>query len=142
MNHFPVPRQRVLVAQQTDTTTIDLTTAHRVTWHDQQQPLDPPLPLPVPQQRVTFELLQDDTAIAQPITPTITMQTPDKSVPPPPLPWTAFDVASVRGTSITLPSTSAAFTNATTAHRASNLAARISEVEDELRRSRDYYSSK
>ncbi len=52
---LPLPQQRVLVAQQPDTTTIDLTAAPRVTWHDQQQlPANTPPPLPPPQQRVNL----------------------------------------------------------------------------------------
>jgi hypothetical protein len=121
----------VLVAQQPDTTTIDLTTAPRVTWHDHQQqlPATPP-PLPSPQHRVSIKLLPDDTAIAQPTlpddmavaqptAPTITLQTQHQPAPLPLPPWTSFDVTSVRGTVIIPPSTSAAvFNNPATADRA------------------------
>ncbi len=57
----------------------------------------------------------------------------------PPPPWTPVDIALVRGTAIT--ATSAAFNNPAAADRATKLAARIHSLEDELQRSRAYYSS-
>jgi hypothetical protein len=95
MLNFFLQTQRVLLAHQPEPTTTNITAAPRVTWHDQQQ--QPPSP----QQRVQFELLPDDTTIAQPTVPTITIQSQQQSAPLLPPPWTPFDIASVRGTAIT-----------------------------------------
>ncbi len=121
----------MLLAQQADTTTSNRNAIPRVTWHDQQQQL------PLPQQRVQFELLPDDTTNAQPTTPTPPRQEPPAPLPPPP--WTPVDIASLRGTAIT--ATGAAFNNPATSERATELAARIQSLESELQRSRAYYSS-
>ena len=120
----------MLVAQQPDPNPIDLTAAPRVTWHDQQQQPQ----LPPPQQRVTIELLPDDTTISQQPAPTITTLPQLQATPIPPPPWTPFDIASVRGTAIT--ATSAAFHNPATSDRAIALASRIQALEDELQHSR------
>ncbi len=128
-----MPQQRVLLANQPDPTTTNITAAPRVTWLDQQQ--HPP----APQQRVQFELLPDDHTSAQPTAPTITTQSQLQSAPLPPPPWTPFDIASVRGTATT--ATSAAFNNPATSDRATALAARITALETELQTSRAYYTS-
>ena len=107
-----------------------------------------------------IEQLPDDTTTSLPPTaPTITVPTaqtitvpssqPTPVLPPPP--WTSYDLASASGTAINLqivpPSTygpalyGPAFRHPNTADRASQLAARINELEDELTRSRSYYSS-
>ena len=123
----------MLLANQPEPTTTNITAAPQVTWRDQQQP--PPLP----QQRVQFELLPDDPTLTQPTVPTITPQSQQQSASLPPPPWTPFDIASVRGTAIT--ATSAAFNNPATSDRATALAARINALETELQRSRAYYTS-
>jgi hypothetical protein len=137
----PLPQQRVLLAQQHNDATVDLTVTPLVTWHDQQQLHDAILQLPAPQQRVEIEQLQDEPARLHPTTPTTTG--PNSQLTPvlPPPPWTSYDVASASGTALTLPSDGPAFRNPNTSHRAANLAARINELEDELLRSRAYYSS-
>ena len=124
----PLPQQRVLLDE-----TIDLAFTPRVTWHDQ-------LPLPAPQQRVEIEKLPDDTTILLPTTPTITVPSSQPTPVLPPPPWTSYDLASASGTAINFPD-GPAFRNPNTADRAAYLAARINELEDELTRSRAYYSS-
>ena len=122
--------------------TIDLTFPPRITWQDQLLPS-------VPQQRVQIEELQDDTAIRLPTTPTITVPSsrPTPLLPPPP--WTPYDLASSSGTALTSPgghsfrrpNTADRPTYPNTEDRVSYLASRILDLEDELTRSRTYYSS-
>ena len=106
-----------------------------------------------------IEQLPDDTTSLLTTAPTITVPTaPAITVPSsqptpvlPPPPWTSYDLASASGTAINLqsvpPSTygpalyGPAFRHPNTADRAAQLAARINELEDELTRSRAYYSS-
>ncbi len=133
-----MPQQRVLLAQQPNADTVDLTLTPRVTWHDQQQLPDATPPLPAPQQRVAIEQLPDDTNLP-PTTPTITVPSPQLTSVLPPPPWTSYNIASASGTAITLPSHGPALSNPNTSGRAAHLAARINDLEDELRRSRAYY---
>jgi hypothetical protein len=130
----------VLLAQQHDDDIVDLTVTPWVTWHNQPQLPDATLPLPAPQQRVEIEQLPDDTTSLPPTTPTIIVPSSQTSVLPPP-PWTSYDLASASGTAITLPLDGPAFRNPNTSNRAAQLAARINELEDEVTRSRAYYSS-
>jgi hypothetical protein len=139
-----LPPQMALVVQHPDTPTIDPTPVLRVTWQDQVQ-----VP-PAPPQRVEIELLSDDpTPPLQRVPDLLPVDTPQSSStfgpqrqppPLPPPPWTAYDVAAVSGTAITVPTTSATFTTPSTANRATILATRISELEDELRQSRQFYN--
>ncbi len=140
----------MLLAQQHNDDTVDLTVTPRVTWPNQQQLPDSTLPLPAPQQRVELpapqqrveiEQLPDEPARLHPITPTTTGPSSQLTPVLPPPPWTSYDVASARGTAITLPFDGPAFRNPHTSDRAAHLAARINELEDELLRSRAYYSS-
>ena len=134
----------MLLAQQHDDETIDLTITPRVTWRD--QPL-----LPAPQQRVEIEQLPDDTTSLPTTAPTITVPSSQPTPLLPPPPWTSYDLAFASGTAINLqsvpPSTygpalyGSAFRHPNTADRAAQLSARINELEDELTRSRAYYSS-
>ena len=119
-----LPPQTAWVAQHPDTPTIDPTPVLRVTSDDPTPPL----------QRVP-DLLPVDTAQSS------STLGPQRQPPPlPSPPWTAYDVAAVSGTAITVPTTSATFTTPSTANRATILATRISELEDELRQSRQFYN--
>ncbi len=138
-----LPPQTALVVQHPDTPNIDPTPVLRVTWQDQVQ-------APAPPQRVEIEILSDDpTSPLQRVPDLLPVDTPQSSsilgpphqTPPlPPPPWTAYDVAAVSGTAIAVPTTSATFTTPSTANRATILATRISELEDELRQSRQFYN--
>ena len=129
----------MLLAQQHDDETIDLTITPRVTWHDQQLP-------PAPPQRVEIEQLPDDTIGLPTIAPTITVPSSQPTPVLPPPPWTSYDVASVSGTAINLPfvppsTYGTALRHPNTSDRAAQLSARINELENELTRSRAHYSS-
>jgi hypothetical protein len=98
-------------------------TSPQVTWQDQHQLPDSSLPLTDP---------------APP--PIVPIERPtDTPIPPPP--WTAYNVTFVRGTAVVPLPTSAAFTKPTTSDRATNLAARIAELQTELQISRAYYNN-
>ena len=88
---------------------------------------------------MTIEQLPDDGATPQMTAPAITTFLQPQSARIPPPPWTPYDLALARGTAIT--SSSAAFNNPGTVHRATELANRIQSLEDELQHSRQYYSS-
>ena len=122
--------------------TIDLTFPPRITWQDQLLPSVPQqrVEIEAPQQRVQIEELSDDTNIRLPTTTTITVPSsrPTPLLPTPP--WTSYDLASSSGTALTSPG-GHSFRRPNTADRASYLASRINELEDELTRSRAYYSS-
>ncbi len=98
-----------------------------------------------------IEQLPDDTISLPTIEPTITVPSSQPTPVLPPPPWTSYDLTSASGTAINLqsvpPSTydpalyGPALRHPNTADRAAQLSARINELEDEVTRSRAYYSS-
>ena len=129
----PSAPQRVLVVQHPDTPTINPTPARRITWQDQVPP--------APSQRVEFELLPDDPTPPPRSTIDPIIGTPQHRAALPPPPWSAYDVAAACGTAITVPTTSAAFTNPATSDRAALLSTRINELHEDLRQAQLYHNT-
>jgi hypothetical protein len=117
--------------QHPDTPTINPTPARRITWQDQVPP--------APAQRVEFELLPDDPTPPPRSTIDPIIGTPQHRAALPPPPRSAYDVAAACGTAITVPTTSAAFTNPATSDYAARLATRIDELHEELRLAQLYH---